>query len=283
MGCDRPLPVSGEHAPDISIHAPRVGCDALGDALGVVRVISIHAPRVGCDVNQRGSSTYTIIISIHAPRVGCDSGAAFTSSFGQTISIHAPRVGCDGEHYYLTVDKDEFQSTHPVWGATIIQIALAGHRGISIHAPRVGCDDLSTHGNVQIPLISIHAPRVGCDHSGEVLKAQTIISIHAPRVGCDLRPEHYWVNFWYFNPRTPCGVRRLTMPNSSPRLVFQSTHPVWGATLPWRVQSAHLHISIHAPRVGCDGQALHILGAIKLFQSTHPVWGATLILIPKAI
>ena len=33
----------------ISIHAPRVGCDARAKNLGPVRQISIHAPRVGCD------------------------------------------------------------------------------------------------------------------------------------------------------------------------------------------------------------------------------------------
>ena len=67
----------GHHFPVllISIHAPRVGSDALGQRGKVVPGgISIHAPRVGSDgvwkpVFQLG------YISIHAPRVGSDDGS----------------------------------------------------------------------------------------------------------------------------------------------------------------------------------------------------------------
>ena len=34
----------------------------------------------------------------------------------------------------------EFQSTHPVRGATYIDGVIAGWNQISIHAPREGCD-----------------------------------------------------------------------------------------------------------------------------------------------
>ena len=34
------------------------------------------------------------------------------------ISIHAPRVGCDEKQKSWAKDIMEFQSTHPVWGAT---------------------------------------------------------------------------------------------------------------------------------------------------------------------
>ena len=78
-----------------------------------------------------------------------------------------------------------------------------------------------------------------------------------------------------FNPRTPCGVRRL-----------------W-----FNVSVLDTLISIHAPRVGCDtfltGSALSGIDfnprtpcgvrrdttdgevTVGKFQSTHPVWGAT--------
>ena len=57
----------------------------------------------------------------------------------------------------------------------------------------------------------------------------------------------------YFNPRTPCGVRRFSPPVTAYRnQSFQSTHPVRGAT------DAIPHICF-----------------IPLFQSTHPVRGAT--------
>ena len=36
-----------------------------------------------------------------------------------------------------------------------------------------------------------------------------------------------------------------------------------------------LRISIHAPRVGCDPGRLAFMSSVVRFQSTHPVWGAT--------
>ena len=59
-------------------------------------------------------------------------------------------------------------------------------------------------------------------------------------------------------------------------VVFQSTHPVRGATCVIRIGSAVLYISIHAPREGCDLAELLADEPTLEFQSTHPVRGATL-------
>ena len=60
------------------------------------------------------------------------------------------------------------------------------------------------------------------------------ISIHAPREGCDLKIVSY-------DPHT---------------CIFQSTHPVRGATS-WRpITTVRYKISIHAPREGCDTEAM---------------------------
>ena len=56
------------------------------------------------------------------------------------------------------------------------------------------------------------------------------ISIHAPREGCDTR--------------LAIADRALD--------VFQSTHPVRGATGSGNKDAARVVISIHAPREGCD-------------------------------
>ena len=103
------------------------------------------------------------------------------------------------------------------------------------------------------------------------------VSIHAPRVGCDSTP----------NAKTP----------ASPK--FQFTHPAWGATsscpsacaitslrfnsrTPRGVRQWHnylclnfVSVSIHAPRVGCDGLRSLTSVSRRLFQFTHPAWGAT--------
>ena len=146
--------------------------------------------------------------------------------------------------------------------------------GISIHAPLAGCDSPNSPADPKLP-ISIHAPLAGCDLQDADVDAKKIISIHAPLAGCDQgnrkiphnirrfqsthplrgatsgeaeRPPH----FFYFNPRTPCGVR--------PRRAGRSRAPD--------------AISIHAPLAGCDLAGISAL-RVKTFQSTHPLRGAT--------
>ena len=134
-----------------------------------------------------------------------------------------------GKEYHAIA---EFQSTLPVWGATIGELYLQVETTISIHAPRVGSD-------------SAHFNR---------FRKSNNISIHAPRVGSDTYCRHGCGKRSNFNPRSPCGERRQRQPGCRARGIrFQSTLPVWGATL---------HIRI---RRQVD----------KRFQSTLPVWGAT--------
>ena len=103
----------------------------------------------------------------------------------------------------------------------------------------------------------------------------TTISIHAPHAGCDTAwmplPEAYGK---YFNPRTPCGVRRGKMDCVCRYVRFQSTHPMRGAThaidvllYMSRFQSTHpmRGATIHKPSMRYRGR----------FQSTHPMRGAT--------
>ena len=77
-----------------------------------------------------------------------------------------------------------FQSTHPVWDATVRQRQLGQRRHISIHASRMGCDPV----------------KKGC---GLLLG----ISIHASRMGCDLRLRRLAYSGQDFNPRIPYGMR----------------------------------------------------------------------------
>ena len=58
-----------------------------------------------------------------------------------------------------------------------------------------------------------------------------MISIHAPRVGRDagVARVHDFTND--FNPRAPCGARPSDRFSRSNSFTFQSTRPVWGATI----------------------------------------------------
>ena len=79
------------------------------------------------------------------------------------ISIHAPREGCDSSTPGQAITWLEFQSTHPVRGATDAHLGQNPQHGISIHAPREGCDLAAWHSGGMGNGISIHAPREGCD------------------------------------------------------------------------------------------------------------------------
>ena len=133
-----------------------------------------------------------------------DDGYTFTGE----ISIHAPRVGCDFIVHNICDGLNGFQSTHPVWGATWSKASKAG----------ASSEFQSTR------------PVWGATWRAAPFRWEGRISIHAPRVGCDARSDGDYYQGSNFNPRTPCGVRRAGFLMVSVRVVFQSTHPVWGAT-----------------------------------------------------
>ena len=194
--------------------------------------ISIHAPLAGCDsCNPRCPPRSRTFQSTHPLR-----GATYPSrqpSFGITISIHAPLAGCDvppnstaGSVLYfnprtpcgvrpafwrLYRRSSRFQSTHPLRGATRHKQPV---NGIPRHFnPRTPCgvrpsNSCLTH---RLLRISIHAPLAGCDDAAAVFWCGRGISIHAPLAGCDFCGCANSGGGTYFNPRTPCGVRPLTM------------------------------------------------------------------------
>ena len=71
----------------------------------------------------------------------------------------------------LSTQKQEFQSTPPVRGATRSRCGRAARRDISIHAPREGGDKALGGANPSAVKISIHAPREGGDVD-ELLKKE---------------------------------------------------------------------------------------------------------------
>ena len=139
-GCDLMPPYNRYSPRDISIHAPLVGCDSGGFrlpfriiisihaplagcdcrfTLGSCRSsISIHAPLAGCDAEWAGFTTVGQCISIHAPLAGCDRDADAVQDQQERISIHAPLAGCDPVIALSQLSRPEFQSTHPLRGAT---------------------------------------------------------------------------------------------------------------------------------------------------------------------
>ena len=160
-------------------------------------------------------------------------------------------MGCDGLYTPQLPSGWIFQSTHPVWDATITS---ASERTPHIFQSTHPVWDATRQFSLANPFksISIHASRMGCDY-------------------CALVPGVRPANF---NPRIPYGMRHSWRSSGHTRLPI-SIHAS-------RMGCDHLHtalvpvfrISIHASRMGCD-VALSLVAMVGIFQSTHPVWDAT--------
>ena len=183
-----------------------------------------------------------------------------------------------GMRHALTCSKRSdatFQSTHPVWDATESAQTAGRIETISIHASRMGCD----HDEEVVKAllgISIHASRMGCDRRSHRADRGRRISIHASRMGCDRHALSTTGAANDFNPRIPYGMRLTNAGSVLPKDEFQSTHPVWDATI--RVlPNGDVISSYFNPRIPY-GMRRHGVPAVIpdcLFQSTHPVWDAT--------
>ena len=100
-----------------------------------------------------------------------------------------------------------FQSTLPVWGATLLRAWLPFWK--FYFNPRSPCGERhQLKRDDPYIFISIHAPRVGSDTSSSAARSG----------GRD------------FNPRSPCGERLRQLGSLNSWILFQSTLPVWGAT-----------------------------------------------------
>ena len=131
----------------------------------------------------------------------------------------------------LAATMPRFQSTHPVWGATLGIIPQLRRYIFQSTHPVWGATNTakriwslltfqSTHPVWGATLVLCHRRR-RCPNFN-------------PRTPCGVRHvcSCGFSRCTYFNPRTPCGVRLQSCSSNQPdHSSFQSTHPVWGATL----------------------------------------------------
>ena len=195
---------------------------------------------------------WAIGISIHAPREGCDSLLVCTRSACVPFQSTHPARGAT-RRYVCTNEGWRFQSTHPARGATVRGGRPGSHRkNFNPRTPR-GVRLLqeqeaeleqvfqsthpargATHRHIQgrqYSKISIHAPREGCDSSGLTRCAISHVfqSTHPAR-GATVFWYQPHIPQFYFNPRTPRGVRPISRITANAWMLFQSTHPARGAT-----------------------------------------------------
>jgi len=193
--------------------------------------ISIHAPRVGSDTSYAVNNCSYYDFNPRSPcgeRQPCFLCFLPNRAFQSTL----PVWGATLLAYIISHYQAAFQSTLPVWGATVgIYFYRSGRCRISIHAPRVGSDRSTYRDNRFLPEeFQSTLPVWGATRKLRGVVMTVGISIHAPRVGSDDR-----------SPGTGAAAG-----------LFQSTLPVWGATASGCRLYRFRDISIHAPRVGSD-------------------------------
>ena len=236
---------------DVSIHAPREGCDYKVEhvivrkvgfnsrtpggvrlsAVGLLRLIfqfQFTHPGRGATAVKKALSN-TLIVSIHAPREGCDWIYSDCLNTNESFNSRTPGgVRPNGERTIKAAQ--EFQFTHPGRGAT---------------------DTFARFG--VFALVSIHAPREGCDtFEARQSRLKLWFQFTHPGRGATTRPSAKWTRRCRFNSRTPGGVRQAGEDAMEGWHKFQFTHPGRGATGYHRSRDNH-----------------------SLFQFTHPGRGAT--------
>ncbi len=241
--------------------------------------ISIHAPRAGRDLRSLQRHVKARIFQSTRPVRGATSGEFLSSSGSTYFNPRAPcgarrvpegllppnndfnpRAPCGARRFCIFLDNVIFifQSTRPVRGATT-----------------------KGYGNSKNDYkFQSTRPVRGATSSLAITEIAEVISIHAPRAGRDKSLLSQKTSPQNFNPRAPCGARRIRDFYKYVRKIFQSTRPVRGATRPLYVRELPGRISTHAPRAGRDDGSNILIRLLCQFQSTRPVRGATSIRDP---
>ena len=212
--------------------------------------VSIHALLAECD-QHRLMVPAQQRVSIHALLAECDH---IRCGLCPGHSSFNPRTPCGvrpsfrGRWWRHT----RFQSTHSLRSATFDTLPVTYQDTVSIHALLAECDripiPLSPYGRSfnprtpcgvrpsaimgsggSKPFQSTHSLR-----SATVQRlhyaANAVVSIHALLAECDCVRVSKTIYPRSFNPRTPCGVRRIPAKINIQTLKFQSTHSLRSAT-----------------------------------------------------
>ena len=188
------------------------------------------------------------------PRSPCGErrGLADALNWAGVISIHAPRVGSDGCAPEAEDAHGNFNPRSPCGERPRCKQRSCRLRDFN---PRSPCGERRrNHTNLRLndSVFQSTLPVWGATH---IVRTQCKISDNFnPRSPCGERPRVTGSTGrpLYFNPRSPCGERPCCLRGCAIMTEFQSTLPVWGATVSSFVAGWLEKISIHAPRVGSD-------------------------------
>ena len=110
----------------------------------------------------------------------------------------------------------------------------------------------SVHDKSYLQAISIHAPHARCDRGLLYSLYVCPISIHAPHARCDIIRSKATNRKIIFQSTHPMRGATLSTAFCFRLCLFQSTHPMRGATMKPTNIKENTIISIHAPHARCD-------------------------------
>ena len=177
-------------------------------------------------------------------------------------SFRSPRPDFNPRTSQTPTGSRRFQSTRPVWGATLDRVQP---RDLGRHFnPRAPCGARLLHCKAAW-VAAYFNPRAPCGARQPARYRRTAPCNFNPRAPCGARlgQQKRAVDQQDFNPRAPCGARRLHLPN-----------------LPGVRRNFN-------PRAPCGARRSRAMSpdCSTRFQSTRPVWGATanLTILPRQI
>ena len=182
-----------------------------------------------------------------------------------------------------------------MWRTTLRLFCLLNHKEISIHVPRVE-DDLcmmrmkiaEIYFNPRPPCGGRHSSRLKSPtptifqstspvwRTTRTYKCRTTeetISIHVPRVEDDFVESEVFSAENYFNPRPPCGGRRIGQRHSTIIKNFNPRPPCGGRPTSHSTPFCFESISIHVPRVEDDQTARRNILYARYFNPRPPCGG----------
>ena len=192
----------------VSIHAPRVGSDAVGSRRHA-RAVSFNprSPRGERPLLHRRVDDRSFCFNPRSPRGErrCITGLESAHS---GVSIHAPRVGSDPRQDRSNCYRESFQSTLPAWGATSLVARSPSRLIVSIHAPRVGSDDIGWQTRRVGNLFQSTLPAWGATPDEPTVTLFDAFQSTLPAWGATTPVLRVLFFHQGFNPRSPRGERQ---------------------------------------------------------------------------
>ena len=179
---------------------------------------------------HRSAVSFCCDSSFAAPRGGRDANPPADYDVNP-ISTRAPRTGRDERAHLIELGVYLFQSSRPVWGATLLAWTTIW---------------IAANFNPRAP----YGARQNCTVDGfsgnGFQSARPVRGATASWLWKRSGSRH-------FNPRAPCGARLLALFEVRPERTISIRAPRAGRDLCWRAPFPSSRISILAPRAGRDG------------------------------